>query len=146
MSGSVVGSIISNIQTTLLTISTASSYNYTIRTNQVGTREQFDSGIPEDGFPFFAIDFKSEIRLKEPGRLKKILNIDIICHFENPLMSTLESWFSDIERVLAVDHTRGGYAYETWIPSMNRNSDILDELQVYIINVEVRTLQNYGVL
>ncbi len=143
---SVVGNIITNITTVLKAINGPSTYTNTMKDHQVVARAVFENEISDDAFPNFSIVFNAEQRQKEPGRLKKVLAIDIVCSFEMPLSGEVEAWLADIEKALSIDVTRGGNAYETWIPSMQRNSDVLDEIQIYIINVEVSTLANFGTL
>lgn len=121
-------------------------YNNIIREAQVTDHAIYENAIPDDAFPHFAIVFNGETREKEPGRLKKVCSIDIVCHFIQPGHNEVESWLSDVELVLAQDITRGRNAYETWIPSIQRNSDVSAEIQIYIINVECRTLVNFGEL
>lgn len=140
------GSVVSNIETTIRTINGPSTYTNTIKEHQVLSRATFNNEISDDAYPNFSIVFNSEQREKEPGRLKKVLQIDIVASFNNPVSGEVESWLTDVEKVLSVDVTRGGYAYETWIPSIQRNSDIFDEVQIYIMNVEVSMLVDFGVL
>jgi hypothetical protein len=143
-----VGSIISNLQTTLQGINGIAPYTNAITNSdaQIIPHAVYESRIAYDGYPNFSIVFNSEQRQKEPGRLKKILSVDIVCAFRDPQTNEVESWLADIEKVLSIDVTRGGNAYETWIPSMQRNSDVSEEIQIYIINVEIRTLADFGTL
>lgn len=127
-------------------VSTPTTYTNTIREAQVIGHAIYQDQIPEDAYPNFSIVFNSETREKEPGRLKKTLQVDIVCAFVQPGAGEVESWLEDIELALAQDVTRGHNAYETWIPSMQRNSDVSEEIQIYIINVECKTLANFGVL
>jgi len=138
--------IIDNLVTTLRSINGSPTYVNTIRPQQVEESSQFDSEIELDQYPHFALGFNASQRIKEPGQLKKTLTIDIICTFQDSTVSEVESWLSDVEKVLSIDIRRGGNAFETWIPSIQRNGDVLDDLQVYIMNVEIQTITAFGSL
>jgi hypothetical protein len=135
-----------NIIAAIRAINGSPTYTNRIREGQVDAFAQDHSVIEDDNFPHFAVVLQSEQREREPGHQKKILNFEIIASFFQPKTNEVESHLADIEKALNVDIRRGGFAYETYLSQIDRDSGALEEIQIYLLTVEVSTLSDYGVL
>lgn len=140
------GDIKDNLVTTLQSINGSPTYNYTMRSIQVDGSAKAVSYIADDQWPHFCVVYKEESREKEPGHYKRTINFDIVCMFQNPENGEVENWLEDIEKAISVDCTRGGKAYETWVPLIERDSGAIEDTQIYRMSVQTWAHDVYGVL
>lgn len=136
--------IMNNIVSTLKGINGSPSYNNTMRDRQVSLGNLHPDIIPKDGWPHFAAVLNEEPREREPGRYRKELIIDIVCSFRRKKDSPIEPWLEDVEVSLLQDVKRGGYAFETFVSNIQRETELNEDIQIYVMTVSCPTLVNFG--
>jgi hypothetical protein len=135
-----------DLVSTIQGINGSPTYTNAMRDNQVGLGEVQWAQLPADAWPNFRVVLSSEPREREPGRYRKELQIDIICAFKTRRDAPYEPWLEDIEKAILTDVTRNGLAIETFVNNIERETQVLQEPAIYIMNVTCPTLVDVGTL
>lgn len=143
-------SIFVNIQETLQGILERDGYNYTIDPDNVliirGKRD--DSAYAEPIIFIYPGEERTILEKGEKGRDYNELDVQIEAFIrgEKDTMNTnINKIIADLKKSLGTDHTRGGYAIDTFFTSNNVFiTDLTGDKCGVILNIEIHYMHNYA--
>lgn len=148
--------LLANLQTTLRTIAVASGYHYTLTSAAVkfDIDHDVESLIEPDGpRPFAVIDTSQPERwefVEMPNGIKLIKPIQV--HWVHRFSPTSDEaklqmflrGCADIEKAIAVDPSRGGYAVRTQIVNRSWNTEADGTVVWALIDLSVSVRRTFG--
>jgi hypothetical protein len=146
---------IANLQEALQGISVGAGYFYDVRGTAVKLDPNQDVATlvePDGPQPFIAIEVKPERREYEAGASVVHITRPITVHWvresdpthDEDLLRTFFRGIADVEKAVADDPSRGGYASETRVVTCTLSRDE-DGSQVWaMVDLELWTIRTYG--
>lgn len=146
--------ILQNLQTALLAISVAGGYHYTVAAGAVklDPNQNVEALIASGGpRPFVVLQLQPETWEYDPANQARLV-LPVTIHWisdstptdDTSRLQTYLRGCADVEQAIAVDITRGGYAFDTKI--VKRELDLaVDGSQVWaMVDVEIALRRTYG--
>tara|TARA_R110000824_G_C15230416_1_gene678495 strand:+ start:1178 stop:1633 length:456 start_codon:yes stop_codon:yes gene_type:complete len=142
-------SILSNVATTLATITTGNGYNTTVETVENEAKTWAD--VPDSQKPWVGYVPTSETLEYLPGnQIRVVLPIDIICHVVGQTASSrstlLNNLLDDVIAALSVDTTRASYAISTTVANVDTDEGAPGATGQgsMVLNIEVAFMRTSG--
>jgi len=145
-----------NLQTTIAGMTTAGGYNYDVHASSVTLDPTVDifTAVPRSKLPLFVIQISpdEELEYDAADQLLEELAWVIVAAVDatdrtdpQAKLTEFTKLVGDVEKVLHVDHTRGGFATDTRIHKRRMFPEMGGARLMGVVEITTRVYRTYGV-